>query len=184
MEKYKLTSQFLGYQNRTDITNLPPGFLVAGSQNVLSNEGERIQIRRGYTLDGQANAALTPILSSWSWINRKGGERQLRSYDGVLEYRYVDSADAVTWRPLYRDAGGFTNYTFAFAEYWDNTYSIDRLLMVNGLSNIYDWSGGVTTFASATANTITKQGSTTWGEEGFYTSCRTGPLASLSPAGY
>jgi hypothetical protein len=169
MQKYILTSQFLGYQDKVDQTNLPPGVLVKGSQNVLTNEGERIQIRNGYTLDGQANNATTPILSSYSWLNRKGGERQVRSYADNLEYRYVDSDGVVTWRPLYRDAGGFVNYTFSFAEFWDTAQFIDRLLFVNGNTIIYDWSGAVTTLASVTANTITKQGATTWGEEGFYT---------------
>ncbi len=40
------------YRNREDITNLPPGVLVVGSQNILSNVSERLQVRQGYKIDG------------------------------------------------------------------------------------------------------------------------------------
>lgn len=167
MTDYTIQSEFKGYRRREDKTNLAPGYLVEGSQNVLTNEGERIQVRQGFTLDGQANTALTPILSSYDWIDRPQGSQYLRSYNDELEYRYVASDGTVTWRRLSGGWGASVN--FNFAEYWDTTEKIVRLLMVNGSSNIYDWSGAVTTFASATTNTITKQGSETWAEIGVYT---------------
>ncbi len=40
------------YRNREDITNLTPGVLVVGSQNILSNVSERLQVRQGYKMDG------------------------------------------------------------------------------------------------------------------------------------
>lgn len=43
----------LTYRNREDITNLPAGVLVVGSQNILSNVSERLQTRQGYKLDGK-----------------------------------------------------------------------------------------------------------------------------------
>lgn len=166
MSKFSLISQFLGFQQKADITNMPPGVLVEGSQNVVINEGDKVAARKGYTLDGDANAALTGIEASYDWQRHAGDERHLRSYDDELEYRYVDSSGTVTWRRL---ADSFTSVAFNFAEWWDNSELIDRLLFVNGTSNIYDWSGGIATFASATVNTITKEGTTTWAEEGFYT---------------
>lgn len=42
----------LTYRNREDITNLPPGVLVVGSQNILSNVSERLEVRKGYKMDG------------------------------------------------------------------------------------------------------------------------------------
>lgn len=42
----------LTYRNREDITNLPPGVLVVGSQNIISNVSERLQTRQGYAIDG------------------------------------------------------------------------------------------------------------------------------------
>jgi hypothetical protein len=167
LAEFKLVSQFQGYITKVDPTNSSPGVLVAGSRNVLINEGERVQARQGYTLDGQPSTAATPIRTSFDWTTRAGGDRNLRAYDDELEYRYVDEDGIVTWRKL---ADGFTSVEFNFAEWWDSTELISRLLMVNGTSNIFDWSGALTTFASATANTITKEGVTTWAEEGFYTS--------------
>jgi hypothetical protein len=41
---------------------------------------------------------------------------------------------------------------------------------VAGDSNMYYFSGGITTYASCSTNTITKQGTTSWAEEGFLTS--------------
>ncbi len=166
MSKFALVSEFNGFQQKADITNMPPGVLVEGSQNVVMNEGDRIAARKGYTLDGQANAALTGVEASYEWQRHAGDYRYLRAYDDELEYRYVDSAGTVTWRRL---ADSFTSVAFNFAEWWDATEGIDLLLFVNGTSNIYSWSGGITTFASATVNTITKQGTTTWAEEGFLT---------------
>lgn len=40
------------YRNREDITNLTPGVLVVGSQNIISNVSERLQTRQGYQIDG------------------------------------------------------------------------------------------------------------------------------------
>lgn len=167
-EKYALVNDVSGYMAKPDQTNIAPGIMVEGSQNVLTNDGERIAVRDGYTLDGQANAALTPIKSSYDWLRHAGDFRHLRSYQGELEYRYVDSAGTVTWRRLANGWGDLVN--FNYAEFWDPTEVIDRLCMVNGSSNIYDWTGGITTLASATASTIVKEDpSVSWGEEGFYT---------------
>lgn len=163
--KFAIVNKFRGYHQKEDITNLPDGTLVEGSQNVLLNEGERVASRRGYSLDGQANAALNGIESAYDWLMHIGQERHLRAYDDELEYRYVDDEGTVTWRRL---ENSFSSVAFNYAEFWDTTEEIDQLLFVNGSSNIYQWSGGITTFASATVNTITKEGVTTWGEESFY----------------
>lgn len=168
MIKYTTVNDFKGYRHREDKTNMPAGFLVEGSQNVLTNLSERVQLRKGYTLDGAANTdiLLGGINATYDWLTHLGTERNLRAYDDTLEYRYVDSNDVVTWRTL---LDGFTSTNFQFAEFWDTTELIDTLLFVNGTSNIYEWSGAITTIASNTATTLTKQGATTWAEEGFYT---------------
>ncbi len=56
VDKFPLT-----YRNREDITNLPPGVLVVGSQNILSNVSERLQVRQGYKMDGKQEF---PILTT------------------------------------------------------------------------------------------------------------------------
>jgi hypothetical protein len=166
MEKYVVVSEFNGYRRKEDPTNMPPGIMVVGSQNVLTNEGERVALRRGYTLDGQANPATTPIRSSYDWQRHAGDERHVRSYYDELEYRYVDAAEAVTWRKL---ADGFgDSVDFNYAEEWDTAELIDQLCMVNGSSNLYTWSGGISTLASATTTTVTTEGTQTIGEQGYY----------------
>jgi hypothetical protein len=161
-KEFALITQFQGYRNKTDVTNMPPGVLVSPSKNVISTDGDRIASRKGYELYGATSVALTPIESSYEWQTHRGNTLPLRSFDDTLQ---VDIGG--TWYDLLT---GLAAVDFNFAEFWDTTEVQDLLLFVNGSSNIYDWSGGHTTFASATVNTIVKEGSTSWAEEGFLTS--------------
>lgn len=173
-KEFSLVSSYkLGYRNREDVTNLPPGVLIVGSQNVLTNVSERVQIRQGYALDGAVSAVNAPVASSFDWLTKQNGERHLRAClltsaanDGKLQYRYVDSSGAVTWRDLIT---GLTSVSYNFTTFWDSTENLRVALFVNGASQIQEWNGAITTFASATANTVTKQGTDTWLDTGFYT---------------
>ncbi len=164
-QSFSLVNNFLGYRNKEDKTNLPPGYLVEGSQNVLLTTGNRISVRGGYTLDGQADATIAPILSAFDWQMHTGTVQHLRAGNAKLQYRYV-SGGTVVWRDL---LSSLTSVNFNFADYWSTANLQALLLFVNGTGQVYEWSGGVTTFASATANTITKQGVESWAELGFYT---------------
>ena len=160
-ENYSLVTQYKGYINKADITNVEPGYLVYPSQNVVFNDAEIIQTRSGYSLFGAANSALTPILSSFDWSTSTNVERNLRKYDVELEYYYSGS-----WRRLNNTLFTATA-VLNFRPWWDVTEAKDLLLFVDGTTNLYMWSGGVTTFASATANTITKEGTNTWAQDRF-----------------
>lgn len=170
---FTIVSNFkLGYRNREDITNLPPGVLIVGSKNVLTTTEERIASRRGYTLDGQANTAIAPILASYDWDMHIGEQRHLRAgfnttgSNGKLQYRYVDEEGTVTWRDLMT---GLTSVNINFTTFWDfDSEKKDFLLFVDGSSNVYEWSGGLATFASATATTITIEGTLSIPELNFY----------------
>lgn len=194
-KKFLLTQAFGGYRNKTDITNIPEeikdrqgnvtsvGYLVAGSQNVIITDGDKVSVRNGYSLDGSAYSGSQnsdPIVSSYDWITSIGTEAHVRihnpegSTNGIVEGRHVSSSGTVSWvtfmnKTLNSSWDGST-LTFNFAEYWDTTELRDLLLFVNGDSNVYMWSGAVATFASATSNTITLQGTDTWAELGFLTS--------------
>jgi len=165
MKDFKLVTNFKGYIAREDQTNIESGFLVGGSQNVIINASNRVAIRKGFVMDGPTSTALTPIVSSFDWETHLGTVINLRSYTDKLEFRYVNSSGTVSWETLMSGFGSAVD--FNFATYWNTTEVLDELLFVNGSSNIYEWSGGITTFASATVNTVTKQGTTTWAEEGF-----------------
>lgn len=171
--EYTLVNNFkLGYRNREDITNLPPGVLIVGSQNVMTNVSERIQVRQGYALDGAVSSVAAPILASFDWLTRGNEEKHLRAgfltsagNDGKLQYRYVDSSTgAVTWRDL---TTGLTTVAYNFTTYWNTTESLRECLFVNGTSNIFRWNGAVTTLSGRTVNTLTKTGDT-WLDSGFY----------------
>jgi len=162
MRDFKLVKSFIGFSAKKDLTNLDPRYLVSLSQNVLINDGEKISIRAGYSLYGAANTALFPITSSHEWNNSSGTELPLRFADTTLEYYYSGA-----WRTL--KTGFVSGATLNFTEWWSSAEVKDYLLFVDGTTNLYMWSGGITTFASATANTITKEGAGYWTESRFLT---------------
>lgn len=173
--EYQLVSSYkLGYRHREDITNMPPGVLIVGSKNVLTNVSERVQIRQGYTVDGSISTVASPTMASFDWITKNNGERNMRAgdltiagNDGKLQYRYVDSAGAVTWRNLIT---GLTSVSYNFTTFWNTIEGVRETLFVNGASQIQAWNGAIATLLSATANTITKNGTDTWLDTGFYAS--------------
>lgn len=171
--EYSIVSQFrLGYRNREDVTNLPPGVLIVGSQNVLTNVSERVQIRQGYSLDGATSSVEGPVLSSFDWLTRGDGERHMRAgsltsagNDGKLQYRYVDDTNTVTWRDLMTN---LTSVSFNFTPFWRTDENLRVSLFVDGSNNVYEWNGATAVTASYTTNTITKTGTDTWLDSGFY----------------
>jgi hypothetical protein len=169
MKNFSLVQNFRGYSTKLDKTNLDDQFLVDGSQNVLINDDEKVSIRDGYSLLGAASTDTNPIESSFDWQHSKNGEWNLRSYDDELEV-YLGTVDGVAVDAWTRIADSWTAVDFSFAQWWDTSEGIDILLFVNGNDQIYDWSGGVTTLASANANSITKNGSDTWAVARFLTS--------------
>lgn len=169
-----VSSYKLGYRNREDITNLPPGVLIVGSQNALTNISDRIQIRQGYELDGATNDIVSTQGNSFDWITRGNGEVHVRSgglttagNDGKLQYRYVASDGTITWRDL---VTGQSSVAYDFTTFWNSTESVREMLFVNGQSQVQAWNGAVATIASTTINTITISGTTSILDSGFYTS--------------
>jgi len=171
--EYGLISGFKGYHAREDQTTLPANVLVSPSQNVVIKTSGRVATVKGYTLDGDASAvADSGILSNFDFTNFKGDVRNMRAGfltaspggDGKLQFRYVTGASTVNWVTL---KSSLSNVRLSFCEYWDNTALVKNLLWVDGTNNIFKWNGAVTTFASATVNTVTKEGTTTWAQEGF-----------------
>ncbi len=155
VREFSILDKFLlGYRNREDLTNLPPGVLIPGSQNVLTNVSGRVGITKGYTLDGQSSAVVAPILSAYDYEVSTGDIRHLRagfliSNDGKLQFRFVHTDGTVEWLDL---MAALTSVSFNFANWWDTVHSQSRLLFVNGLPKIYEWSGGVTTLDAASGS--------------------------------
>lgn len=150
-QEYSLQSLFkAGYRNKEDISNLPPETLVVGSQNVLTNAAELVGIRQGYVLDGPAgNQNNYGIDSSYDFLGRNGNVQNLRKWGGNLEVRYTNPiSGAVSWISLLNSLN--PTKVCNFTNFWDqNTEQKMFALFVNGDNNIYEWSGGVASFASA-----------------------------------
>lgn len=171
---YGLVQKFLGYRAREDKTILPIGTLISPSQNVVTNTSGRVSLVSGYTLDGSASTVVdSGILSHFDFINFKGDERNLRAgfltaaaNDGKLQYRYQDATGAINWVNL---KTGLTNVRLSYTSYADTTALVNLVTWVDGSNNVFQWNGAVTTLSSATATTVTKQGTNTWAQEGFST---------------
>lgn len=168
MHEFAIVDSFkLGYRNREDVTNLPPGVLIVGSQNVLTNVSERIQIRQGYSLDGAMSTTATPVSASFDWLTRGNNEKHMRAGNSSLQYRYDDGAGTITWRDLLT---GLSSTAFNFTTFWNTTESLRVSLFVNGQSQIQEWNGATAVVSSTTATTITKTGTDSWLDAGFYAS--------------
>lgn len=156
MREFSLVSTFkLGYRNREDVTSLPPGTLIVGSQNVLTNVSERVQIRQGYSLDGAVSSVAAGVMASFDWLTRGNAERHVRAgnltsagNDGKLQYRYVNSAGTVTWRDLLTS---LTTVAYNFTTFWNTVENVRECLFVNGTSNIFTWNGATAELASVDA---------------------------------
>lgn len=170
MQEFSLTNlaNFRGYINKADITNIGSDYLVKGSQNILYTDEGRVGTRSGYTLLGSVNTDLEPNYSAYKWKTARGVEVIIRGRN--------DATNAGTLEIYTSVIGDFIELvdslgigSFNFTTYWDTTEAQDALIFVCGDSNLYYWSGGITTYASSTINTITKQGTSSWAEEGFLT---------------
>ncbi len=170
--EYDLNTKFPGYRAREDATMLPSNTMIAPSQNVVIKTSGRPSLVPGYVLDGAASAVIdSGILSNYDFINFKGNIRNLRAgfltsaaNDGKLQYRYVTSDSVVHWVDL---KTSLTNVRLSYCSFSDTTALVKDVLWVDGSNNIFAWNGAVTTVASATATTVTKQGTNTWAQEGF-----------------
>lgn len=87
-------------------------------------------------------------------------------FNGVLSNVSV-SIPSTYWIPIKTDliAANEVNFT----NFWDfNTEVKMFCLFVNGDSNVYEWSGGIGSFESATVDTVTISGTKTTSQLGFY----------------
>lgn len=171
LKKFTTIEDFsAGYKNKRDITKETPGTAVFGSQNIITIDGEKIGNRPGYTEFGGSSQGQYPILGGGNWKTHTGVQYPLRSYDNGSSVQlevYLGTVEGNAKNVWHTIGTGFNSASLRFATFWDTTEVQDLLLLVDGGSDIDMWSGGVTTFASATSNTITKEGTSTWAESRF-----------------
>lgn len=178
-DNFKLTKGFKGYVSKPEITDLSSEFLVRGSKNVLVDYAKRVISRKGFLRFGPPNTGGGGIKSSYEWDTSTGKQFSIRVHDGKMEFLQTSiqgvfglwSSGVYPWllpnpwtyNNLYTYnynllRSGFATSNIEFATIWDNTEKIDVLLMVDGSTNTYKWSGGISKVWKSTATTLTKQG--------------------------
>lgn len=167
----KLIEETKGYVTAENKLNTDAQYLVAGSKNVLIDRQRKVVIRRGISRLGAGSVNENPIKNKVKWTSSTGQKWMLRNYDDELEVWIgtLDGVDEDTW---HRIANGWdTDEVIRFAPIWKDSETLDVVLFVQGDDNLYEWGGGVAIVDSvAGGNTITKKGTTTWGQNRFYAS--------------
>ena len=172
---YKVDDFSKGFRAKTDVVVEEPGVAVDGSQNIHVVDNTKIGNRPGFSYLGARSTNTNGIGGGGSWKTSTATELPLRSYhdgsNGFLEYySTVSSAWEVIIGTLSSGDARFLNSgSGVLLGWWDSTEVEDLLLFVTGDANIHMWSGGVTTYASATSTTLTKQGTNTWAEDRYLT---------------
>ena len=70
--EYSLVTSPKGYFSKREITNMEPNCLVKGSKNMIINDGDKLQTRKGFTMDGTAGTIPNGIESNYDFISRNG----------------------------------------------------------------------------------------------------------------
>lgn len=165
LKQFTITDKFFGFKDKRDVTKEDRGVAVTGSQNCIIVDGEKIGVRPGFEYVGGRSADRYGIKGGGSWKDSSGNQTMWRSYsngtNGVIEIYYGGA-----WEIL---SSAMNNGKFRSTTFWDTTEEIDLLILVEGTSSIHAWSGATATFASATANTLTLQGTATWEETRWLT---------------
>lgn len=168
LKDFKIVDKFLGYKNKRDVTKESPGIAVSGSQNIIIIDGEKIGVRPGYAYVGGRSTDRYGIQGGGSWKTSSGTEIMWRSFfdgtNGTIEVKVNN-----IWYTLNASlTAGDNPGKFRSTTWWSTTEVQDLLILLNGSSNIYSWSGGIGTYVSATTNTIT--GVDVWSEKRFLVS--------------
>lgn len=153
-----MQTEFAGYNSTRDKTNIAPNIMVRGSQNMYKKLSGTISVREGQKRLGDGNSTLSPVSSEFVW-NTSSGE--------IFTMVVADEMLSVVVDNVWYDLMATTQTRYVFDKWWDNALKKDDLLFVNGTDNLYMWSGGFATLASATSSTITKNGTESWQQEFF-----------------
>lgn len=171
LKQFTMVSSFGGYKAKRDVVKEDAGIAVSGSQNIITIDGEKIGNRPGFSYLGTRSTDRYGILGGGNWKTSTGTELPWRSFLSSTTNGTIEVWDGTAWRTL---GSGYSTGKFRTTTWWSSTEVQDLLIMVEGTDIIYMWSGGKTTFASATVNTLTKQGTTTWAEDRFLASSTRG----------
>ena len=142
---------FLGYDSTLDPTNKAVNLLDRGSQNVYRTPAGTIANRPGRLLYDSIDSTVAGVNAAYVWNNSKGRTIPVRIANSKYQF-LSDISGTNVWYDLLT---GLTLTRGVWDTYWDTTALKDKLLMVFGNNNIYNWEGGIAKFVSATATVIT-----------------------------
>jgi len=132
---FNITSEYTGYQNGTEQTALDPRVLIAGTKNVLIDNGRKSYTSRpGIEIVGDIADSSLGIKGRFKWQTSKKLYHIGRAYDKYLQVWFNND-----WHNL------LTNLSSPYVEFatvYDATQAEDILCFVNGESKIQNWSGG------------------------------------------
>lgn len=145
--KWEITQDYTpGFIDKPDVTQLKPGALIRGSQNVVINDGDRVANRKGFEQFGDVSVATDAGTSIHSMIRRSGVQTLLRAYSTFLEYHHTGTE---AWENL--NDGYTTGLTFGIADHVVNTDASDFVYFCNGEENYSRWNGAITQLNGALA---------------------------------
>jgi hypothetical protein len=157
--EFNTLTDFPGYNSSYDKTKIVPNYLVEGSLNVYKERDGNIWNRPGLKRRGAADTTISPVSSEFVWNTSWGESYILWVSNSKLQVEIDD-----VWYDLLT---GVTDTRYVFDNWFNNTQKKDVCIMVNGNDYIQMWSGGAATVLSATADTITKTGTSFWSQVGF-----------------
>lgn len=162
----QLNTDWLGFLNKLEKTKIPNNALIDGSFNFFVDDAGNLSLRPGYALFGAAKTLYKGIEGGDTWDTNTGTSIPWRTVNGTFQAYVYDA-----WRTV---GSGYTKSAFRATTWWDAVNLIDKLILVNGTTSVFSWTGAVTKVASSTANTITKQ---------FYRSGTTLAFNANNPSG-
>jgi hypothetical protein len=187
-------SQFNGYENFRDITNMPVNKLAAGTRNVVVPSSDKIITRGGIDYLGAPGTVGINSDPYWTvahrihsdydkFVNGFGDIIPLRiNYSGtsaqgdVVEIWYPIFVGGVKtsnkkWYQVTENAPGanslLSTHEYYFAEQFDTINFSPRLIFTFGSTAIGSWSGGVANIVAKTGTTLSVATGQTWLQHGF-----------------
>lgn len=142
-------SAWIGYDSTLEPTAKAPNLLDRGSQNIYKTPSGRIANRQGRLQYDAVDTTIAKVNAAYIWNTSKGFTYPVRISNS--KYQFLSNiSGAYVWYDLLTS---MTKTRGVWDTYWDTTDLKDKLLMVIGDNNIYNWAGGVALFVSAVANT-------------------------------
>lgn len=147
--EFNLVTEFKGYNSAIDPTNTVKGLLVKGSYNVYRKISGTVANRPGRKQYDAVDTTLAKVDSTKIWNTSLGAILPIRVSNGKLSV-----LSSITGSKVWYDLLTTSVTRWVFDSWWDSSTKKDKLIGVNGTSNLYTWEGGVGLISSTTTNTI------------------------------